>query len=395
MSEATTIKTKLPKEWKVRKLGGPDVAQLIMGQSPPSHTYNTQQIGLPFFQGKADFGQLYPSAQKWCSSPLKVARKNDVLISVRAPVGDVNLSNIDCCIGRGLAAIRGQKSVNTAYIFFYLWAHKNDIEHLGTGTTFKSINKQVLHNFQIIFPPLPTQKKITAVLFKIQRAIEMQEKNLRSLCDLKKSTMQFIFTHGLRGEKTKITEIGEIPESWEMVRFIDFAVLQRGFDITKREQLPGKVPVVSSGGTSSYHNKAKCNGPGVIIGRKGSLGTVHYVKGDYWPHDTTLWIKDFKGNNPLYVYWFLQTLKLERFDSGASNPTLNRNTVHKELIAMPNLKEQTAIAECLASVSKKINFHKSKKAALQDLFQTILNKLMSGEIRVKDLVININEVSYE
>ena len=236
------------------------------------------------------------------------------------------------------------------------------------------------------------QKKIAAVLLKIQRAIEMQEKIIQSLRDLKKSTMQHLFTHGTRGEKTKMTEIGELPESWKVMPFISFAVLQRGFDITRSSQRQGNVPVVSSGGIRSYHDTAKCKGPGVIIGRKGSLGTVHYVEADYWPHDTTLWVKDFKGNSPLYVYWFLQTLRLERFDSGASNPTLNRNTVHKELVAVPMLQEQEDIARFLSLISAKSSSHESKKSILQDLFKTTLNKLMASEIRVSDLDIDVREV---
>ena len=87
--------------------------------------------------------------------------------------------------------------------------------------------------------------------------------------------------------------------------------LQRGFDITKKEQLAGNVPVVSSGGISSFHNVAKVTAPGVVLGRKGSLGTVYFLKEDYWPHDTTLWVKDFKGNNPRFVYYFFQGMASE------------------------------------------------------------------------------------
>jgi type I restriction enzyme, S subunit len=115
---------------------------------------------------------------------------------------------------------------------------------------------------------------------------------------------------------------------WKQCLFGDVLTLQRGFDITKKEQKPGYVPVISSSGINSFHDTAKVNGPGVIIGRKGSLGTVFYVEENYWPHDTTLWIKDFHGNFPKFAYYFLGTLNLAQFDAGASNPTLNRNHVH-------------------------------------------------------------------
>jgi len=95
---------------------------------------------------------------------------------------------------------------------------------------------------------------------------------------------------------------------WKPAILQDLVFFQRGFDITKAEQKPGNIPVVSSSGVNSYHSEAKVDGPGVVIGRKGSLGTVHYVDGPYWPHDTTLWSKDLKGNLPRFVYYFLPRL---------------------------------------------------------------------------------------
>lgn len=124
---------------------------------------------------------------------------------------------------------------------------------------------------------------------------------------------------------------------------------QRGHDITKKEQTPGPYPVISSGGSSSTHVEYRYEGPGVIIGRKGTLGTVHWSDGPYWPHDTTLWVKDFKENEPRYLYYLLQTLELERFDAGASNPTLNRNHLHLlEVVALEPGDQATQVAALVA-----------------------------------------------
>ncbi len=101
---------KIPKHWKIIELG--KVTKISMGQSPPSSTYNTNRIGLPFFQGKAEFTDLHPIPTKWCNSPKKIAYKNDLLISVRAPVGDLNIADQECCIGRGLAALNFQGEQN-------------------------------------------------------------------------------------------------------------------------------------------------------------------------------------------------------------------------------------------------------------------------------------------
>jgi type I restriction enzyme S subunit len=135
----------------------------------------------------------------------------------------------------------------------------------------------------------------------------------------------------------------------------DLITLQRGFDITRDQQArDGAVPVVSSGGISSYHDRAMANGPGVVIGRKGTLGRVHFVDVPYWPHDTTLWVKDFNGNYPKFVYYALMMLDTEFLNVGSASPTLNRNHLYPLPVSWPTLPEQEAIAEVLGALDDKI-----------------------------------------
>ena len=136
---------------------------------------------------------------------------------------------------------------------------------------------------------------------------------------------------------------------WKPAVLQDLVFLQRGFDITKAQQTAGDVPVFSSAGLSSWHDKAKARGPGVIIGRKGTLGSVHYSKGDYWPHDTTLWSKSLRGNSARYVYYALKCLGLERFNVGGANPTLNRNHIHGLPIYIPERSVQDDIVFVLSA----------------------------------------------
>jgi|TARA_Y100001001_G_scaffold164697_1_gene198124 type I restriction enzyme, S subunit len=152
----------------------------------------------------------------------------------------------------------------------------------------------------------------------------------------------------------------------------DVVTFQRGFDITKAEQLPGAVPIVSSSGISSYHNKVKATAPGVIIGRKGTLGTVHFMGQDYWPHDTTLWVKDFKGNVPQFVAYFLRTLALENFDTGSSNPTLNRNHIHKIKVLFPkDAGTQRKIAAILTAYDDLIEVNKRRITLLEKMAEEL------------------------
>jgi type I restriction enzyme S subunit len=152
------------------------------------------------------------------------------------------------------------------------------------------------------------------------------------------------------------------------------ATLQRGIDITKTEQRLGCVPVISSGGVSSYHDTAGVPGPGVILGRKGVVGSVYYVESDYWPHDTTLWVKDFHGNHPRFVYYFFRWIapRIARMDVGSANPTLNRNHVHPiEIRWPPNAEEQRAIAHILGTLDDKIELNRRMSETLEAMAGTL------------------------
>lgn len=122
-----------------------DVCAITMGQSPDSSTYNKERNGLPFFQGNADFGEIHPSVRMWCSEPSKIARENDILISVRAPIGALNIANCECCIGRGLAALTVNNDICTReYLWYALSSKIDELNSKGTGSTFKAVNKSTL-----------------------------------------------------------------------------------------------------------------------------------------------------------------------------------------------------------------------------------------------------------
>ncbi len=157
-----------------------------------------------------------------------------------------------------------------------------------------------------------------------------------------------------------------IPHGWRPGKLEELVFFQRGFDITQAKQKPGNVPVISSSGITSYHDEAKVTGPGIVIGRKGTLGSIHFTSTDYWPHDTTLWSKDLKGNDPKFIYYFLHTLDFKRFDVGNSNPTLNRNHIHDLPIIIPPLDIQRLIASIPSTYDYLIENNRRRMALLED-----------------------------
>jgi type I restriction enzyme, S subunit len=186
----------IPAGWEMVPLG--DVADLTMGQSPPSSTYNSDGIGLHFLQGKAEFGAVYPQPIKFCSDPIRIGRARSVLISVRAPVGDVNIAPFDCCIGRGLAAIEGQADLDNLFLFYQLEFFKKRLEDQGTGSTFKSINKGVLAEFLTTLPPLDEQRAIAEFIWATEEKIEVELQRKSALQSLFDSFLHHLMTGRVR-----------------------------------------------------------------------------------------------------------------------------------------------------------------------------------------------------
>jgi type I restriction enzyme, S subunit len=143
-------------------------------------------------------------------------------------------------------------------------------------------------------------------------------------------------------------------------------LLSIAFDITQAEQRPGAYPVISSSGVTSFHDEFKASGPGVVISRKGTLGSIHFTAGDYWPHDTTLWSKDLKENSPRFVYFFLHTLDFKRFDVGNPNLTLNRNHIHEIPIRIPPRPVQEQIADMLSAYDDLMENNRRRMALLEE-----------------------------
>ena len=165
-----------------------EICVINMGQSPDSLTYNEEGNGLPFFQGNADFGEIYPMVRMWCSEPTKIAQEKDILISVRAPIGALNIANCECCIGRGLAGLTVNEDICVQdYLWYALSSKVDELNSKGTGSTFKAINKKILAETEIPLLPLAEQRKIAAVLDKVSNLIAKRRQQLDKLDELVKS----------------------------------------------------------------------------------------------------------------------------------------------------------------------------------------------------------------
>ena len=193
-----------------------EICVINMGQSPDSLTYNEEGNGLPFFQGNADFGEIYPMVRIWCSEPTKIAQEKDILISVRAPIGALNIANCECCIGRGLAGLTVNEDICVQdYLWYALSSKVDELNSKGTGSTFKAINKKILAETEIPLLPLAEQRKIAAVLDQVRNLIAKRRQQLDKLDELVKS--RFIEMFGDQKSNPNSYPISQLSEHIEFL----------------------------------------------------------------------------------------------------------------------------------------------------------------------------------
>jgi type I restriction enzyme S subunit len=391
----------LPAEWRVVKLG--DVADLTMGQSPPSSTYNTVGKGIPFLQGKAEFGEIYPKPAKWCSAPLRTAKRGSVLVSVRAPVGDANLANQDFCIGRGLAALSGKQLLVNEFLFFYLLDSKSLLEEQGTGSTFKSINKAILTNFPIPLLPLAEQRAIAEALRAVQEAQEATGRVIAAARELKQSLMRHLFTYGPvpveQADRVPMqeTELGPLPAHWRVVRLGEVVSLRKG------TISPAEVP------NARYIGLEHIDSGEITIKRFGHASDTKSAKaifqagdilyGKLRPYLDKAALAEWGGVcstdilvliplqvDPLFGAYLMHSSHVLNHaiatTTGVNHPRTSWKALSQCMIPLPPLAEQREIARILQTVDEKIRAEEARRQALEALFKTLLHDLMTARRRL-------------
>lgn len=300
-----------------------------------------------------------------------------------ATVGKTAILKIDAATNQTVCGIfpDGTKA-NTEFLRYQLLFFRKKLLSERYGGAQPNISQTIIKNIRLRLPPLPEQRRIAHVLSTVQTAIEKQARLIALTRELKSALMCKLFTEGLRGEKQKQTEIGLVPESWEIKPFEAFTTLQRGKDLTKSEFKDGSVPVAGSNGVIGYHDTAFVKALGVTVGRSGSVGKVMFYGQDFWAHNTSLYVKDFHDNDPRFAAYYLEVMDLARFKTGASVPTLDRNSFKQIPVAVPPKEEQVEIGRILDTMDKKIEITNLRKAKLEELFRTLLHQLMTGQTRV-------------
>ena len=234
-----------------------DCCTIIAGQSPESKYYNTAGKGIPFFQGKADFGDLYPTIRVYCSQPTKIAEKDDILLSVRAPVGPTNLAPCQVCIGRGLTAIRPSSQLLTGYVLMFFRFFEAQLALKGTGTTFNAITQNVVKNLEIPIPPLDEQRRIVfrieEMFSELDNSVSTLQKTKEQLAVYRQASITSAYPMMTEENTKKLSEISDITGGITKGRdlkqaetiylpYLRVANVQNGFlDLTEIKEIELKV----------------------------------------------------------------------------------------------------------------------------------------------------------
>lgn len=297
------------------------------------------------------------------------------------------------------------ESIDEGYFFHILKLLTKQIEDSAHGASaLVHTQKGEMENFFIPFPKSQQeQTAIATALSDVDALITGLESLIAKKQAIKTATMQQLLTGKTRlpqfahhpdgtPKGTQQTELGEIPEDWGVSTIRNFAPLQRGFDLPCYQRKNGNFPVVYSNGIVNHHSDFQVQGEGVVTGRSGTIGKVHYINSSFWPHNTTLWVTSFENSVAKYVYYLFLTIGFERFSSGSGVPTLNRNDVHDFKIAVPPKPEQTAIAQILSDMDEEIQTLQTCLSKTQQIKQGMMQELLTGKVR---LVQKPKEVIYE
>ena len=362
--------------WEKKRLG--DVCTITMGQSPESSSYNDNGEGLPFFQGCSDFGVMYPKVTKFCSAPTRIAGDNDILFSVRAPIGSMNFANRKCCIGRGLCSI-AKKDENQRYVYYALICSLNKIIEKGTGSTFKAVGKDVMNGHFIPIPSKVVQEQIASELDKLHELIELKRKQLNNLDALAQSLFYETFGDPI-----------ENPKDWKTSTIGAIASVQTGATPSREigEYFTGDIPWIKTtevqncdiyeteehiSQSALENSNSKLFPPNTIIvamyGQGKTRGQIARLKIEACTNQACAAILPCSKLNPLFLYAFLRSSyeSLRDIAVGCNQKNLNLSLVKNYTIFLPPIQSQNDFAAKIEAIEEQKRLIESSIADLETL----------------------------
>lgn len=376
-----------------------DIATITAGQSPESKYYNTSGDGLPFFQGKADFGPLYPEIKNYCSQPTKIAEKDDILLSVRAPVGPTNLAPCKVCIGRGLTAIRPNSSICLKYLLYFFRYYEAQLQKSGTGTTFKAITQNVIKNIEVPVPDLTEQERIVSKIEELFSRLDASVAELQTAKEKLKIYRQTVLYKAFQNLTDTITmdEVADMidpqpshrtpPEVSNGVPYVGVGDI----DYSARKINFAEARKVSSSVLQEHQERYTIHKGDFIMGKIGTIGKPFMVP---LPQNYTLSANviliqpNYTKILPEFLYWqFSAPLVTQQLTVGAaatSQPAFGIKKARLLSIRICDIEQQRQITNEIEkslsvcdSIEQTIDISLHQAEALR---QSILKRAFEGEL---------------
>ena len=361
------------------------LSEIISGQSPQSCFYNLEKIGLPFYQGKKEFSEKYiDTPSVWTTQKTKVARKGDILMSVRAPVGPVNFATEKCCIGRGLAIIRPNEKIDKEYLFYFFINYQKYISGHG-GAVFDSINKDEIGNIEIPLPPMEEQKKIVARLDAVSDLLAKQKQLLSEQDNLIQSLFYDIFGDPIKNEKGwKIEKLGKVCDVRDGTHDSP-SFIEKGYPLVTSKNLSEgmvsfkNVSYISKEDYDKINIRSKVDTGDLLMPMIGTIGNPVIVLGDASFAIKNVALIKFNKKDVLNIYikYILSSEYFKKISSeekrGGTQKFMSLGSIRGMKIPVPPLELQ----EKFAAIVEQIESEKSKiKSAIAET-QTLFNALMA------------------
>jgi len=365
-----------------------EIADITMGQSPPGETYNTEGIGLPLFQGKAEFGEEHPTAVKWCSAPRRTAEPGDILLSVRAPVGPTNVAAQKCCIGRGLAAIRARDNkAMTRYLLYFFRKFEKEISERGVGSTFAAINKTDIEDLELPLPPLSEQERIVKILDAADELRKLRQQADRRTADLIPAIFHDMFGDPATNPKGwLVTSLGSVcalvngrafkPSDWE----------KEGLPIIRIQNLndPDKPFNYYSG---DLPDKFRVRSGDILLSWSGTPGTSF---GCFRWQGPEGWLNQhiFKVHldDQLEGDFFIEHVNgklselISKAHGGVGLQHVTKGMLESTVLMVPPIALQREFAARVAQVRQMEEQQAESGRCMDDLFQSLLHRAFEGEL---------------
>jgi type I restriction enzyme S subunit len=334
----------------------------------------------------------------------KLVRPGELVVNrMQAGNGLVFVARIPGLISPDYAIFRPVRVVNLDYLELLFRSYpmrakfRSESTGLGTGTAgFLRLYGDSLGAIEIGLPSAEEQSRIVRFIDHADRRIRLYVRTKKKLIGLlneqKQTAINRAVTTGVdRAASLKpsgVEWLGDIPQHWQVKRLKWAVRLQRGYDLPSERRLPGPYPVVSSGGEIGFHSDFRSRGPGVAMGRYGSTDAVFYIEGDFWPHNTALFVTDFQGNQPRWCYFLLRTISKADHSGKSAVPGVDRKDLYEIEVAVPPASEQDAIVTWIdaatATADRAIARMEQEVALLQDYRSRLIADVVTGKIDVRE-----------